>query len=349
MYLSPLAGLAGHSKSPHRHDDAASANRMPAVWPSAAWTIGSACLTGILLEVSVHPKPGLVTPRSMGSHADMDLQTFMLTSAAIAPCFHRCAAIGLAHSGGASSGAAAVLPLIRAVGRDYDRRLFAASNGVNTQRGALFALGLTAAAAGLSYDGLPHDGLSGDGHRACSPDRLFAAVAAITRGIVERELKGCDRERLTAGEILYARHGATGIRGEAEAGFPTVAKHGLPALRAALAQQAGLNRALLHALVAIVAEAEDTTVLWRGGPEGLAFVRKRAAAVRDLGGALTERGLAEIDRFADACVARRLSPGGAADLLAVTAAVHLLEAESFPASATSRFDPPPAPVPGENP
>ncbi|WP_372396444.1 triphosphoribosyl-dephospho-CoA synthase MdcB [Azospirillum sp. HJ39] len=329
MYLSPLAGLAGHRPSPHRHDETA----------SAVWTIGSACLTGILLEVSVHPKPGLVTPRSMGSHADMDLQTFMLTSAAIAPCFHRCAAIGLAHSGAAPSGAAAVLPLIRAVGRDYDRRLFAASNGVNTQRGALFALGLTAAAAGLSNDG----------HRPCSPDRLFAAAAAITRGIVERELEGCDRERLTAGEILYARHGATGIRGEAEAGFPTVAKHGLPALRAALAQEAGLNRALLHALVAIAAEAEDTTVLWRGGPDGLAFVRERAAAVRDLGGALTGRGLAEIDRFADDCVARRLSPGGAADLLAVTAAVHLLEAESFPASATSRFDPPPAPVPGENP
>lgn len=335
MYLSPLAGLAAHRTSPHRHDETA----------SAAWTIGSACLTGILLEVSVHPKPGLVTPRSMGSHADMDLQTFMLTSAAIAPCFHRCAAIGLAHSGAAHSGSApAVLPLIRAVGRDYDRRLFTASNGVNTQRGALFALGLTAAAAGLS-----HDGLSDDGHRPCSPDRLFAAAAAITRGIVERELEGCDRERLTAGEILYARHGATGIRGEAEAGFPTVAKHGLPALRAALAQEAGLNRALLHALVAIAAEAEDTTVLWRGGPDGLAFVRERAAAVRDLGGALTGRGLAGIDRFADDCVARRLSPGGAADLLAVTAAVHLLEAESFPASATSRFDPPPAPVPGENP
>lgn len=267
----------------------------------------------------------------------MDLQTFMLTSAAIAPCFHRCAAIGLAHVGDPS----AVLPLIRTVGLDYDRRLFAASNGVNTQRGALFALGLTAAAAGLSHDG----------HRPFSPDRLFAAVAAITRGLVERELETCRRDRLTAGEILYARHGATGIRGEAEAGFPTVATHGLPALRAALAREASLNRALLHALVAIVAEAEDTTVLWRGGPEGLAFVRERAARVRDLGGALTERGVAEIDRFADDCVARRLSPGGAADLLAVTAAVHLLEVETFPASATSRFDAPPpnAPVPGENP
>lgn len=327
MYLSSLAGFTGTINPPHRHEKTA-----PAVW-----TIGSACLTGILLEVSAHPKPGLVTPRSMGSHSDMDLQTFMLTSAAIAPCFHRCAAIGLAHVGEPS----AILAPVRAVGRDYDRRLFAASNGVNTQRGALFALGLTAAAAGLSHDG----------HRPVSPDRLFAAVAAITRGIVERELATSYRDPLTAGEILFDRHGATGIRGEVEAGFPTVSGHGLPALRTALTQGASLNRALLHALMAIVAEAEDTTVLWRGGPEGLAFVRERAARVRDLGGALSDRGIAEIDRFADDCVSRRLSPGGGADLLAVTVAVHLLEAETFPVSATSRFEPSPpnAPVPGENP
>lgn len=289
------------------------------------WAIGSACLTGILLEVSVHPKPGLVTPRSMGSHADMDLQTFLLTSGAIAPCFHRCAAIGLTHADDPSR----VLPLVRAVGRDYDRLLLAASNGVNTQRGALFALGLTAAAAGVSHDD----------RRPFSAEAVCAAATAITAGLVERELLSRRREPVTAGEILHARHGVTGIRGEVEAGFPTVLTHGLPALRHALNEGAPLNRALLHALIAIVAEAEDTTVIWRGGVGGLDFVRSAAAAVRSLGGALTEEGIAAIDRFDRACVDRRLSPGGGADLLAVTVAIHLLEARGFPRSATSQFDP----------
>lgn len=303
----------------------------------AAWAIGSACLTGILLEVSVHPKPGLVTPRSMGAHADMDLQTFLLTSGAIAPCFHRCAAIGLSHAGDASE----VLPLIRAVGRDYDRLLLSASNGVNTQRGALFALGLTAAAAGVAHDE----------QRAPCPDRIFAAVAAISRGLVERELIARRRDPQTAGEILHARHGVTGIRGEVEAGLPTVAEHGLPALRQALAAGATLNSALLHALIAIIAETDDTTVLWRGGAEGLAFVRAGAAHIRDLGGALTAAGIAAIHRFGEACVQRRLSPGGGADLLAVTVAIHLVEAGGFPASATSRFDHQASnlPPPGDNP
>lgn len=291
----------------------------------AAWAIGSACLTGILLEVSAHPKPGLVTARSRGAHADMDLQTFMLTSAAIAPCFHRCAAIGLTHTDDPSG----VLPLVRAVGRDYDRLLLAASNGVNTQRGALFALGVTAAAAGVSRDD----------RRPFAAEEIFAAVARITAGLVERELVARRRDPVTAGEILYARHGARGIRGEVEAGFPTVAAHGLPALREALAAGCSLNRALLHALVALVDVAEDTTVLWRGGPEGLAFVRAGASRVRTLGGAMTEAGIAELHRFSDACVARRLSAGGAADLLAVTVAVHMLEAGALPVTATSHFEP----------
>lgn len=291
---------------------------------ATAWTIGSACLSGILLEVSAHPKPGLVTPRSMGAHRDMDQLTFMLTSAAIAPCFHRCASIGLTLRGDA----AAVLPQVRAVGRDYDALLLAASNGVNTQRGALFALGITAAAAGRAHQ----DGV------APSSTQIFAEVAAITQGLVQRELIERRDNPSTAGELLHARYATRGIRGEVEDGFPTVATHGLPVLRAAIDAGHGLNRVLVHTLISLIAEAEDTTVLWRGGPDALAFVRDSARRIRDLGGALTDAGIARLHDFGAACVARRISAGGAADLLAVTVAVHLIEQGSFPVSATSGFE-----------
>lgn len=290
----------------------------------AAWTVGSACLSGVLLEVSAHPKPGLVTPRSMGAHSDMDQQTFMLTSAAIAPCFHRCAAIGFNHGGDALD----VLPQVRAVGRDYDKLLMAASNGVNTQRGALFALGVTAAAAGRAMR---------DGH-AASADRIFAQVAAITSGMVQRELIERNTEPVTAGEQLHARYGTRGIRGEVEDGFPTVAIYGLPVLRAAIDAGHGLNRALVHTLISLIAEAEDSTVLWRGGPDALAFVQREARRIRDIGGAMTRTGLASIEAFNTECIARRISAGGAADLLAVTIAVYLIEHGSFPMSATTGFE-----------
>lgn len=305
-------------------------------YPLIAWTIGSACLTGVLLEVSTHPKPGLVTPRSMGSHADMDLQTFMLTSGAIAPCFHRCAAAGISHGNSLSS----LLPVVRAIGVEYDVSLLCASNGVNTQRGALFVLGIVAAAAGAVYST----------RRAFSPEAIFSAVSEITRGIVQRELIANTDAANTAGKLLYASHGVTGIRGEVEAGIPAVAYHGLPALKRALTAGHSLNRALVHALIAIASVTEDTTVMWRGGPEALEFVRSEAARINGLGGALEDEGLAEIYRFAEACIARRLSLGGAADLLAATAAIHLLDAGSFPVSATKQFEPlhSNASVPGEN-
>jgi len=284
------------------------------------WEIGSAVLSGLLLEVSAWPKPGLVAPRAMGAHRDMDLQTFMLSSAAIAPGLFACARAGLVHTGSPES----LLPEIRAVGRDFDRRLLFATHGVNTQRGALFCAGLLAAAAGAAAQ-------EGGALRS---EAVFAMAGRITRGLCDRELgsQAPDRAR-TNGEILYRDYGVLGIRGEVEAGFPSVAFHGLPALRTALAEGHGLNHALVQALMVLIAETEDTTVLWRGGPEGVSFLQGEAVRILSLGGALSEAGRAEIERLNAACVDRRLSPGGAADLLAVTAAAYLLEEGRFPESA----------------
>lgn len=290
---------------------------------STAWDIGSAVLSGVLLEVSAFPKPGLVAPCSMGSHDDMDLQTFMLSSAAIAPCFHACARAGLISD----CEPEALLPVLRAIGRAFDARLLAATHGVNTQRGILFCAGLLAAAAGrLSRRGV--------GLRAPA---LFAEVAAIAHGLCARELANADGEDArTAGEILFRRFGALGVRGEVEAGFPSVALHGLPALTAAFAAGCSLNHSLVHALIALIAASEDSTVLWRGGQDALAYLKAEAARILDLGGALNADGLAAIERLNDACVSRNISPGGAADLLAVTVGVYLLEHRTIPESAMAK-------------
>ncbi len=290
---------------------------------STAWEIGSAVLSGVLLEVTAYPKPGLVAPRSMGSHRDMDLQTFMLSSAAIAPCFHACARAGLISD----CEPEALLPSIRAIGRAFDARLLFATHGVNTQRGILFCAGVLAAAAGR---------LARRGAALRAP-ALFAEVAAIARGLCARELEQAGAEDArTAGEILFRRFGALGVRGEVEAGFPSVALHGLPALVEAFAAGHSLNHALVHALIALVAATDDSTVLWRGGPDALGFVKSEAARIAGLGGALTGEGLAEIERLDAACIARNISPGGAADLLAVTVGVYLLEHRNIPESAMAK-------------
>ncbi|PTV95770.1 triphosphoribosyl-dephospho-CoA synthase/triphosphoribosyl-dephospho-CoA synthase [Rhodobacter aestuarii] len=302
------------------------------LWPqSNAWSIGSAFLTGALLEISTHPKPGLVTPRSNGSHEDMNIQTFMVSSAVIAPCLYQCAELGLGHNGPAWT----LLAPVREIGARYESRLLAATQGVNTQRGLLFSAGILSAAAGSVMRLQP----------TCTEQDLFATATDMVRGICDRELRSLgNRAPRTAGEKLYKEYGVLGIRGEAEAGFPTVRSTGLPALRAARDIGAPLSAVLLDTLLALMTETEDTTLLWRGGPEALAFVQAEARRIRALGGALTEAGMEAIHAFDAACIARHLSPGGSADLLAVTIGVDALLGGQLP-PATSEHGASPAAAP----
>ncbi len=130
------------------------------------------------------------------------------------------------------------------------------------------------------------------------------------------------------GSTARRRYGAGGARAEAAQGFPTVYEIGVHALRegAALAPR-DAEAARVHACFALIAALEDSNLLHRGGRDGLAFARRAAREFLDAGGVgqhgWRQRALAIHREF----VARRLSPGGAADLLAMSAFVAAFEAE----------------------
>jgi triphosphoribosyl-dephospho-CoA synthase len=130
---------------------------------------------------------------------------------------------------------------------------------------------------------------------------------------------------LTHGDTARARYGAAGARGEAQSGFPHVIQYGLPALRAR--QKTGRPEEVcrLDALLTMMARLEDTCVLYRGGSEALFVVKSGAQAVLAAGGYDSAGGRQRLYKLDRELIARHISPGGSADLLAATLFLDSIE------------------------
>lgn len=275
-----------------------------------AYEIGETAILGMLYEVSASPSPGLVSPFSSGVHRDMDFFTFMRSSSAIAYAMYICAQIGMDYD------TDKILKSIRSIGVNAEKNMFRSTGGVNTHRGFLFLGGLVCAAAGYCVQA----------NVKLNRHNISSACSNICRGIVDRELMGLDCNRkLSNGERLYIEYGLKGVRGEAEGGLPTVLEAGLPMYEEGLYYGLPTGEALCHSLMGIMTRVEDTTVVNRCGMEGLAFMRKLAEIAVEIGGMRTVEGkefISDLDRVFNE---NNISPGGAADLLAITVMIHELE------------------------
>ena len=292
------------------------ANRGDESWPPQVWETGHWAIESMLMEAACTPAPGLVDRTNSGAHNDMDFFTFMTSTSALASTMTRCAAAGWRHIGPASE----LLPQLRHIGCEGERRMFHATRGVNTQKGLVFLMGLLCASAALIRKN----------SAVLTAEAICRGVAGICDGIVQRELaplleKMPSEQPVTAGERLYLEYRTTGIRGEAERGLPAVLQQGLPALRQSLAHGLSLNDALVHTLIHLMAVVEDTTVLHRHNPAALLEVQAQARIILGLGGMFTPKGIAAVEQLDIEFIRRWISPGGCADLLAAVYFLHLAE------------------------
>lgn len=169
------------------------------------------------------------------------------------------------------------------------------------------------------------------------PERnICRIVAEMCAGLVERELAGgMGRGPVTAGERLYHAGGVRGARGQAQDGYPILREKLLPVLRRSYPWGPARFRAgCLDALLLSMMELEDSCLLARGGPEGLALVQRGAARILALGGPGSEPGSEAMVELERQLMVRHLSPGGSADLLA--AGIFLVSAEVGLAELTPR-------------
>ncbi|MBB4396302.1 triphosphoribosyl-dephospho-CoA synthase MdcB [Bradyrhizobium sp. ERR14] len=262
--------------------------------------LGHLASLALKLEVETYPKPGLVSHVDNGAHRDMDAALLCLSAETLMPFFGELAAAGAEGAG---------MNRLRAIGVAAERAMLAATHGVNTHRGAIFGLGLLCAAAGY--------------RNAVGIRRSLGRLVSERWG--DDILSGLVSLR-SHGAVAGRRYGAGGARAEAADGFPSVYAIALPALHAARELAPHDEEAVrVQTCMRLIAEVTDTNLLHRGGPEGLRFAQESASSFLAAGGVGSlgwRRRAAEIHR---AFVARNLSPGGSADLLAMALFVDRLE------------------------
>mgnify|MGYP000847807441 FL=1 len=281
---------------------------------SSAFYVSEIAMRSILLELSATPKPGLVDRFNSGSHSDMSYETFILSTSAIIPYFSYMAQAGIEY-GTSSEPLCNLLPVIRTIGLAAEQRMFSVTGGINTQKGIIFLIGLTCGACGYLLSA----------KEKITPANLSTVISEISKDIIQNELSDLENKRnLTSGEKIFLQYKMSGIRGEAQEGFPSVIYYGFPALKSALDAGLNLNNASLHALCNIMAHLDDTALLHR---HNLATLRTVQCEMDDLyqqGGLLTDEGIEKWKKLEQRYNKKKINPGGSADLMAVTLMFYFL-------------------------
>lgn len=246
------------------------------------------------MELDTPLKPGLVGPDSCGAHKDMDYGTMLRGLKSIRPFFP-----AIARAKGSEE--------LRQLGIDAENAMMAATGGVNTHRGAIFALGLAIAAWSQSTG---------------NEQLMQSSLGQIAQGLMTNS-------QIT--NNLPPR----GARAMALTGYRQLFQDWLPYYRRLPVAAgndgrvaAGNNGALQRLLLRIMSTLDDTCIIKRAGEDRAQLVKEEAAALlgeipdqvgnddRKVGNdrEWKEKLKALCGRYA----AENISPGGAADMLSLT-------------------------------
>lgn len=258
-------------------------------------------------EADLSPKPALVDRRGNGAHTDLHLGLMHASALALWPAFKEMAEAALEFG-------EIGLPLREAIGRigrEGEQAMLATTHGVNTHRGAIWALGLLVTAAALDTK---------------STNAGVVTLRAARLALLDDRYAP---RPLSHGAQVAQRYGARGAREEAQLGFPSVMQRGLPQLKRSRATGHGEQNARLDALLAIMTDLADTCVLYRAGEPGLHAMQHGAQAVLDAGGSASLIGRRRLHELDQQLIALNASPGGAADLLAATLLLDRIERDDI--------------------
>ena len=246
-------------------------------------------------ELDTTPKPGLVDQHDNGAHKDMDRALMSTSIDALQPYFIKLALYGN------DCGDRFEVPdvqVVRHTGIEAEQAMLKATRGVNTHRGALFAIGLTTLAA------------------AWCMARDVAVGSKQLRELIMQVATGFTPTAGTHGNDAVNAHRVTGALDLAKAGYEQLFNDWLPNYRAYLAEDASTARHRL--LLLIMSQLDDTNVIHRVGYDQAQQVKQEARSLLDN---YSTAGMEQMNRD---YIARNISPGGSADMVALTLFIYSL-------------------------
>ncbi|MFZ6654335.1 triphosphoribosyl-dephospho-CoA synthase MdcB [Undibacterium sp. TJN19] len=301
----------GHASALRVRPYAPGQERKSRMW---AQKIARLALRSLYEELVLYPKPGLVSLRDNGSHQDMNAQTFMRSLFSLRRYFK---AICLAGADGADFDA------LKQLGIAAEKRMLLATGDINTHRGAIFALGMLCAAAGHCLQT----------RQALTTDHLRHTLTSLWgAALLHHSAALTPDANPSHGQQAAQRYQVSGAREEAAMGFPSIFELALLRLQKTLEEGRDFSCAQIDTLFVLMAHISDTNLYHRGGEQGIAFVQQTARRFMDDGGTAQTKWIVAAQACHQQFVARRLSPGGAADLLAATCFVHWCTTELIEAS-----------------
>lgn len=268
----------------------------------------------LLYEVGTSPKPGLVDRFDNGSHSDMDFFTFIDSSIALTPYFYN---ITLSASMSLGISPIQLFNNIRKIGLEGEKQMYQATNNINTHKGVIFSLGIICAALGYMR-------AQNQTYSRCELQKTCQAMVIQLKD----DFKNISKESAkTQGEKLFLMHGITGIRGEAMEGFPILFETALPLFENLLKNNFPINSAGSICLLEILSKSVDTNVISRSS---LLALTKIQEDVKSILATISMKNHTEIlTSLNQQFIVLNVSPGGSADILALTYFIYFLEQEVY--------------------
>ena len=255
------------------------------------YLIAHLAVDALRAELHTTPKPGLVDRNDNGAHKDMDLAMMNRSINTLQPYFVKLALLGCNDS----------MPTtdeVRQIGIDAEHAMLQATGGVNTHRGALFSMGLATLTAAWC---MTHDGKANE-------KQLQYLIVQVAAGFVPTAG--------THGNNAVNAHRVTGALDLAKAGYVQLFNNWLPAYRSYLTEDA--DTACHKLLLLIMSQLDDTNVIHRVGYDQAQQVKCEAQASLNN---YSEQAMELMNRD---FIARNISPGGSADMVALTLFIHLI-------------------------